>query len=128
MVRGRPGWGDLVVAAAIALIALALLAARAWLVPVGREAVGREAVVTTPDGSFVLPLGEDTVRTVDGNDGIAVVIAVEGGSVRFVSSGCPDQICVRSGSLTKAGDTAACVPAGVSVRLMGEAEVDAVAG
>lgn len=123
MVRGRPGWGDLVAAAVVVLTALALLAVRAWLAPDGRE-----AVVTTPDGSFVLPLDEDTVRTVDGNDGIAVVIAVEDGSVRFVSSGCPDQICVRSGSLTKAGDTAACVPAGVSVRLMGEAEVDAVAG
>ncbi len=123
MVRRRPGLGDLAVAAVVVLLAGLLFAARALLAPQGRT-----AEVITPDSSFLLPLDEDTSRTLVGNNGITVVLSVENGAIRFSLSGCPDQVCVHSGPLTRAGDAAACVPAGIFVRLTGEAEVDAVAG
>ncbi len=123
MVRRRPGWGDLAVAAVVVLLAGLLFAVRALLAPQGRT-----AEVITPDGSFLLPLDENTSRALVGNSGITVVLSVENGAIRFSSSGCPDQLCVHSGSLTRVGDAAACVPAGIFVRLTGEAEVDAVAG
>lgn len=56
-------------------------------------------------------------------------IQVEGKTVRFSASSCPDQVCVRTGTLTRAGQTAVCLPNRVIVRLSGgETEVDAVAG
>ncbi len=48
-----------------------------------------------------------------------VVLLAEPGQISFLSSDCPDQTCVRSGRLTKAGQAAVCLPARVSVRLEG---------
>lgn len=39
--------------------------------------------------------------------------------VRFVSSRCEDSLCVKRGTLTRAGDTMACVPERVVVSLYG---------
>ena len=51
------------------------------------------------------------------------------GYIKFLSSGCPDQVCVRTGKLTKAGQAAVCLPAKVSVRLEGkEREFDGYTG
>ncbi len=69
------------------------------------------------DGSKILHLS---------SAGIHFTIRIHGGAVQFAESDCPDQICVRTGALTKAGQTAACVPAGVLVRISGSAESDGV--
>ena len=59
-----------------------------------------------------------------------VVLLVEPGAISFLSSDCPDQICVRTGKLTKPGQAAVCLPARISVRLEGESEggADAMTG
>lgn len=57
-------------------------------------------------------------------------VAVEPGSIRFARASCPDQVCVNTGALTQAGDTAACVPAGAVITLYapdGGASYDAIA-
>ena len=65
--------------------------------------------------------------TIDGS--VRNTIEIDGRSVRFSESTCPDQVCVRTGTLTRAGQTAVCLPNRVIVRLRGgEPEVDAVAG
>lgn len=38
------------------------------------------------------------------------VLLFENGAVSYKEAGCPDKTCVRFGRLTKAGDTASCVP------------------
>ena len=38
------------------------------------------------------------------------VLLIENGSVSYKEADCPDKTCVGFGSLTKAGDTASCVP------------------
>ena len=48
---------------------------------------------------------------------IPVTIISENGAIWFESSGCPDQICVRSGKLSRAGESAACLPAGVVIKV-----------
>lgn len=116
--------GDLWVVGAVLLAALAaLLIARLAAAP------GAQAVITTPQGTVTLPLATDTDRVFAGHDDIAVTVEVRDGRVRFVSSGCPDQICVHSGWLSHAGQSAACVPAGIAVQISGQAAdgVDAVA-
>ena len=59
-----------------------------------------------------------------------VVLLAEPGAISFLSSDCPDQICVRTGKLTKPGQAAVCLPARISVRLEGENEggADAMTG
>lgn len=48
----------------------------------------------------------------------AVVFTVtKDGAIAFASSDCPDQVCVHSGQLKRAGDYAACLPNGFVLRL-----------
>ncbi|MCI8496886.1 MAG: NusG domain II-containing protein [Clostridiales bacterium] len=61
----------------------------------------------------------------------AVCILVEPDGVCFETADCPDQLCVRTGKLTRAGQSAVCLPARVSVTLEGggdAASPDAVTG
>lgn len=122
--RGRAAWrGDLLVIAAVLAMALGGFAWRAM-----RPTGGQTARLTTPDGVRALPLSQDTTLSLTGAGGLAVTVEVRGGAARFAASGCPDQVCVNTGWLSRPGDTAACVPAGMVLRIDGEAEVDAVAG
>lgn len=62
-------------------------------------------------------------------DGVTNVIEIEGERVRFAQSNCPDQVCVRTGTLTRAGQMAVCLPTRVTVRILGaDTQVDAIAG
>lgn len=47
------------------------------------------------------------------------------GGVEVVASDCPDQICVRRGMLSRAGETAACLPHQFTLSVEGEADEDA---
>lgn len=56
------------------------------------------------------------------------VLSVGKGKIGFLSSDCPDKLCVKSGFLSKNGDTAACLPNKVVVKLENRKErLDAVA-
>ncbi len=91
------------------------------------RAVGQTAVVMTPYGEQRYSLSQTETVTVEGNNGTVLSIEIAGGRVRVLDSNCPDQVCVHSGWLSKNGQTAACVPAGVSVRVVGGSqEVDGV--
>ena len=58
-----------------------------------------------------------------------VKLLLDPGKISFYHSDCPDQVCVRTGKLTKPGQTAVCLPAKVSVRVTGgKSEVDGVTG
>ena len=89
-------------------------------------------MVTTPDGETVLSLDQPAVVSFTGKNGMVLTVEVADGRVRVRESGCPDQICVHSGWLSSTGQSAACVPAGIAVRVRaGSASsdgVDAVAG
>ena len=116
--------GDFILAVAVALAALVLL----LVLRLGAPA-GQTAVVTTPDGTVTLSLASDTERTFTGSGDIRVTVEVRDGQVRVAQSGCPDQVCVHSGWLSRSGQSAACVPAGIAVQVTGETDdgIDAVA-
>ena len=68
----------------------------------------------------------DTV-TIHGQT-VTNVIQIEEDCVYFAESDCPDQVCVRSGKLTRAGQIAVCLPNRVIVRLVGaQSDIDAIA-
>ena len=61
---------------------------------------------------------------------ISVTVLLEPGQVSIIHSDCPDQICVNTGILTQPGQSAVCLPARVSVRIVGKSEsgVDGMTG
>ncbi len=85
-------------------------------------------MVVLPEGEVRLSLAEDGDHAFAGKNGLTVTLRVEDGRVRFTHSDCPDKVCVHTGWLSRAGQTAACLPAGVLVRVEGEDTVDIVAG
>lgn len=111
------------------VILLAVLLAAGGLFWLGRpRAAGQAAVITTPTGEQTYSLSTDREITLTGRDDRTVVIRIQNGQLCFAEAECPDQICVHSGWLTQAGDTAACVPAGMAVRITGDPPVDGIAG
>lgn len=88
---------------------------------------GSMSVVISIDGQeqAVLPLDRDTVYTTPGGGNI---IEIKDGAVRMTDAGCPDKLCKKQGSISKAGEAIICLPNRVSVTLRGESDdVDAVA-
>ena len=58
-----------------------------------------------------------------------LVVAVDREGAWIAESSCPDQTCVRTGKITMPGQAVVCLPARLSVRLIGEgSRVDAVTG
>lgn len=65
-----------------------------------------------------LPLAENRRVEVDGALGVSH-IEIKDAQVRFVDSPCSNKLCVHSGWHRHAGDTTACLPNQVSVRILG---------
>ncbi len=118
-------WGDGLIIALVLALALAI-ALPFYLRPTDAltcEIVQDGAVVQT----IPLTTGLDETVTVTGAVTNTISLTAEG--VRVAASNCPDQVCVRSGLLTRAGQSAVCLPNRLVVRLTGGAEaplVDAV--
>lgn len=64
-------------------------------------------------------------RELSGENGIVLTLRFSTEGAQVLSSACPDKVCVRTGLLTHAGETAVCLPAGVSLRLEGQRTADA---
>ena len=71
-----------------------------------------------------LELAENAQFTLPQNPNIH--FTVEGGSIAFTASDCPDQICVRMGFLNRPGQSAACLPNLVSLTIRGTARNDSI--
>lgn len=115
--------GDFVLVAAVLLLA-ALVFAPFALAP----SQGLTCEITQ-DGETVrrVRLGAGYRDTIVIEGAVRNVIEIDGDSVYFSSSDCPDQVCVRTGRLTRAGQVAVCLPNRVVVRLVGGGEtVDAI--
>ncbi|MGI6264034.1 MAG: NusG domain II-containing protein [Acutalibacteraceae bacterium] len=109
----------------VILLVVAALAGILWLASLSGGPAAT-AVVTAPDGERTISLAKDGDTVLTGRDGHTVTLRVENGRIRFLESDCPDRVCVNSGWLSRAGQTAACVPAGIAVRVTGDAGVDGV--
>ncbi len=52
------------------------------------------------------------------DDGIHVTILAEKGSIKFLEADCPDKICIKTGTLTKPGSQAICMPSRTIVKIL----------
>lgn len=98
-----------------------------WLI--SRQPPGTVAVVEQ-NGEEILrqPLAQldaPLELPLEGADHISLRVVISSSGAEIAASTCPDQVCVRTGKLTKAGESALCLPAGVVLRLEGTEEPDA---
>ena len=120
--RSRLKWGDAVIVAVVLVLAAALTAVLA----AGTQGDRLYAEVWQ-DNQLVerVALTDGTDRTInlDGHN----VIVLSGKSARMASADCRDQVCVRTGTLTRAGQVAVCLPNRVVLKIVGESgEIDAI--
>ncbi|MCF0242049.1 MAG: NusG domain II-containing protein [Treponema sp.] len=80
----------------------------------------------TPKGEFVYPLDKNADLEFDGILG-KTKVKIEDGKVWVTESPCKNKFCIQKGSLSVAGDFAACLPNGVIVTVEGgEEEFDVI--
>jgi hypothetical protein len=94
-----------------------------WMFSAGRGAAAEIRV----DGAAVkrVSLAEDAEFSIGWRPNVR--FAVKNGAIAFTESDCPDKVCIQSGFLSKPGQSAACLPNRVSLRVSGEAgDADAV--
>lgn len=119
--------GDILVAAALLFLALAF-----WALAAGRGESELVAQISV-DGEVIKEItlsGLSEKETfVIRNNGYMNSITAENGAVYVQDSDCPDRVCVNTGRLTRAGQSAVCMKTHVVIRILGaRKDVDAVSG
>lgn len=118
----RLSWKANLLFAAVVLTAAALLI---FLLRPRSKAEPLAAVVDFGDGiTEVLPLDKDYDYLYDVGSYV-VHLQVKDGTISFQDSQCPDHVCEQFGQLSEEGAWAACVPAGVYVKLAPLSEAEA---
>ena len=120
--RSKLKWGDFVIIGVV----LALAAAIAAVLALGTSGDRLYAEVWQ-DNELVerVELTDRTDRTID-LDGHNVIV-LSGRTATMRSADCHDQVCVRTGTLTRAGQVAVCLPNRVVLRITGgTSEIDAI--
>ena len=116
----KPNFWDVIVV--LAVIALAALSAMTvWR---GGTETGALTAVVTADGTEVerIPLAQagETRRTVEGG-GYTLEICLTDTEVWVEHSDCPTQDCVRTGTISRSGQSIVCLPARIIIQLTGGA-------
>lgn len=116
----KPRTGDFAIAAIVLIVAVAI-----WVHPLLGNEREAQRVQIEHDGGIVrnILLGGETVLEVGGCE-----VRVENGEVFVAKSDCPDRVCVNTGRISRAGEAIICVPNRVSIKIIGEGKVDAIAG
>lgn len=113
------------------LILVLLIAAAAFSFFFFAKAEAGSFARVTVDGEIKaeLPLSEDTIFTVETQEGYNV-IKVEGGYASIQDADCRDQICVEHKRIHLTGETIVCLPHKLVVEIVGEkkTEFDMVVG
>jgi len=92
---------------------------------VGKKPAGDTLIASIYENGKILKIIDlDNVEEAyefSAGDGGKVVIRVEKGRIRYISSECRDKICVNSGWLSQHGDFAACAPLKSAISVKGRA-------
>lgn len=108
--------GDIIVISLILLITAGVFCFRLF-----GFSKGESVVVSVGDDEKVYSLDENTKFDIENND-VRLTIVIENGCVYVDNSNCPDKICVDYGKISRVGQTIACVPAHLFIKIIGEGE------
>ena len=73
---------------------------------------------TGAERQWIFPLDASTTLRVPGPIGETVVV-IQDGSVRVVSSPCPEKVCIKTGRISRPGQWIACLPNRVFISIRG---------
>lgn len=101
----------------------AVLAAAVWLA-LSRSGPGGARAVVERNGSVVLSrelegLSEPEFAEIEGENGVRLTVEFSREGARVIETNCPGKTCQRTGLLTRAGESAVCLPGRVVLRLEG---------
>ena len=113
----RPNIPDIVLTALLLAVSFVLLFCR----PSGAGAMVEVSVGGRTVGVYSL-FEEQSIPI----PGTGNVLTIADGSASMTEAGCPDHLCVKTGKISKKGQTIVCLPARVTVRIIGEGAYDAV--
>lgn len=88
---------------------------------------GEGLAITTTDGTVTYPLSVDRTLTLTEQE-YTLVVEIQNGGARVVSTTCPEEICRRTGEIRRVGETVLCSRAHVLLEIVGKGGFDAVAG
>ena len=112
--------GDIIV-----FLSLIVITVIWFLVPLFSS--GERTVRIYTDGEIY---GEYILSALDGEEMVSLngcQIKISADGAEFISSDCPDGLCVKRGLLHNIGDVMACVPKGITVEIRGsESKIDGI--
>ncbi len=109
----------------LAALALAGLILTLWIFLPARSAqASRNILEVKQDGAllYTLPLSEDTKKEVLYGEGHRNVFVIQGGEVWMESADCGDETCVRTGRISRAGESIVCLPHRLTLRILPSGE------
>lgn len=53
-------------------------------------------------------------------------VKIENGEISIINADCPDLVCVKTGAISKEGQSIICVPNHIVITVEGKAEIDAI--
>lgn len=123
--KDRMRKGDIVIIASVILLAVIIFLL--FLIPSLTEAPA-VLVISCNNEKSVYSLSEDIELTLN-SQGYTLKVCIIDGKAYVAKSDCPDNTCVHTGNIDRIGQLIACVPSGVTLRIIGEeADYDFIAG
>lgn len=116
--------GDFIIAIVIIAIAAVNLALFTF------KSSDNISAVIIKDGKAIRTINLSSLtkkETVQFDDKYKIVITAEKGRIRFAKANCPDKVCVQTGWISKAGQSAACLPARIIIKIIaGDKNTDSI--
>lgn len=86
-----------------------------------------QTVQVRVNGSVVseYPLAQDRTVILNGADGGTNVLVIENGTARIDKADCPDELCCKTGRISRSGQSIICLPHKLTVEITGESHKDA---
>ena len=107
---------DVIPMIAVMLLAVVIL----LIIHAGGGHTADTAVIHCDGGETAVSLENDTEGTVE-SGGYTMKYRVSDGSICVCECDCPDKVCVRTGKISKPGETVVCMPAHIVITLTGGA-------
>mgnify|MGYP001004880937 FL=1 len=113
--------GDIILIVGIVAIAVLFLVWNNY-----RAASGQQLkALITQDGHLIKEINLSDLQaseSINIDEPVKQVILAEKGRIRFLSSDCPNQTCVKTGWLERPGAKAVCIPSKVVITIVGDNE------
>lgn len=102
-----------------AVLAVMVIGSVVWLLWPQQSAEGdRIAVITVNSEEYKridLDKAKDEVFSIEDVTGKHITLEIKDGAIHFLSSDCPDKVCVNTGYLREDNDIAVCLPNQVAI-------------